>query len=66
MMKTTINTRDSHQDWCIAVQTDNGVHLDLYDTRREAVAAISDHDEDCNREVMRTAKALTQYPDAIM
>ena len=66
MTTTTINTRENHQPWCMAVETGSGTHLYLYDTRREAVAAIDDHDENYNREVMRTAKALAQYPDAIM
>ena len=65
-MTTRINTRDSHQPWCIAVETDHGVHLWLYDTRRQAVAAIDVADEEFNREVMRTARALERYPEAIM
>jgi len=65
-MTTKLNTRETYQPWCIAVETGQGVHLYLYDSRREAVAAIDDHDEECNREVMRTSKALERYPDAIM
>ncbi len=64
MNTTRIDTNESHRPWCVAVEGEQVV-LFLHDTRADAVADLDEHDSDCNRSAMRTAKAMLAYPDAI-